>query len=44
MPPEHSMKALADDYRHMQNMIFGEKPPFDEIISSIQALESEIHS
>ena len=44
MPPERSMKTLADDYRHMQNMIFGEKPPFDEIISSIQALESEIHS
>ena len=44
MPPEHSKKALVDDYRHMQNMIFGEKPPFDEIMASIQTLESEIHS
>lgn len=36
-------KALCDDYKHMQNMIFGPKPPFEEILNAIGALERELH-
>lgn len=43
MPPECSRKMLFDDYKHMQNMIFGPKPPFEEILSAISALEQELH-
>lgn len=44
MPPEDSVRVLREDYRHMQNMIFGDKPPFDEILAAMQALEDEIHA
>lgn len=44
MPPEHSIKVLTDDYRHMQNMIFGDKPSFEEILDCIGKLEAEIHA
>jgi len=44
MPPPHAIAALRDDYKHMQNMIFGPKPSFEEILSTIQALENKIHS
>lgn len=42
MPPECSRKALCDDYKHMQNMIFGPKPPFEEMLKAIGALELEM--
>ena len=44
MPPEHAQTALEIDYRHMQNMIFGPRPPFSEILDTVRELESEIHS
>ena len=44
MPPEHALKALEADYRHMGNMIFGDKPTFDELMNAIAGLETEIHS
>lgn len=44
MPPEFNLKALEDDYKHMQNMIFGTKPSFDEIMATIKQLEIEINS
>ena len=43
MPQEYHLKALEDDYKHMQNMIFGNKPSFDEIMTTIQKLEKEIN-
>lgn len=43
MPPEYNLKALEDDYKHMQNMIFGTKPSFDEIMAIIKQLESDIN-
>lgn len=42
LPPKCSMKALYEDYRHMQNMIFGPKPPFEEVLAAIGALEEEL--
>ena len=44
MPPEYSIRSLTDDYRHMQNMIFGDKPSFAEILDCIRKLEVEIHA
>lgn len=44
MPPEHALSDLKEDYRHMQNMIFGPRPPFEDILAAIQELEVEIHN
>ena len=44
MPPEHNLDKLRDDYEHMQNMLFGSKPSFEEIISGIEKLEREINN
>ena len=41
MPPEHALLALESDYRHMQNMIFGPRPPFSEIVDMVRNLEAE---
>ena len=43
MPPERNIPALRDDYEHMQNMIFGDKPDFDTILEGIKQLEKEIN-
>lgn len=43
VPPDIYIKPLCEDYEHMKNMIFGPKPEFDTIITTIQALENEIN-
>ena len=42
-PWKIQLAALEADYRHMQNMIFGPRPTFSEILEMIRHLESEIH-
>ena len=44
MPSEHAMPVMKADYAAMCNMIYGEYPSFDEILSTIKKLESEINS
>ena len=44
MPPEHNVPKLRDDYEHMQNMIFGEKPDFDAILEAVSVLENDINT
>lgn len=44
MPPEKNILILCDDYEHMQNMIFGDKPDFDIILQGLQKLENEINN
>ena len=44
MPPERNMQSLKDDYAHMQNMIFGNKPDFEDILKSVGQLEREINN
>ncbi len=44
MPPTHRMDKLRVDYAHMQNMLFGEKPEFEEIMEGIQKLEFSINA
>ena len=41
--PSFNLKALEDDYEHMKNMIYGEKPSFNEVMSVIKKLEAEIN-
>ena len=43
MPPEYAKAALEADYRHMQNMIFGPRPPFVETLETIREMEKDIH-
>lgn len=43
MPPDDSMPLVKQDYASMQNMIFGEAPDFDELMSGILHLQSEIN-
>jgi len=44
IPPERIVVAMERDYRAMQEMIFGDRPAFDEIISGLKTLEQEINS
>ena len=44
MPSEHAMPVMKADYVAMRNMIYGEYPSFDGILSTIKDLELEINS
>jgi hypothetical protein len=44
MPPDYNLNKLRDDYDHMQNMLFGEKPSFEEIMEGIVRLEADINN
>lgn len=41
---EDAIRDLSIDYDHMRDMVYGEKPTFDEIMDSIAKLEGEINS
>ena len=43
LPPTYNMSKLRSDYDHMQNMLFGDKPSFDEIVNAMKKLENEIN-
>lgn len=43
LPPDYNISKLRADYEHMQNMLFGEKPTFDEIMDAMAKLETEIN-
>lgn len=44
VPPESAWPALESDYSHMQNMIFGPRPAFREILAVLKALEEELRA
>jgi len=44
LPNENLEKALRQDYTSMREMIMGEVPTFDEILTVIKSLEEEINS
>ena len=44
LPPEFRHKELKEDYKAMQNMIFGKRIDFEEIISVLKKLEDEINA
>jgi len=41
-PSEHHINALKTDYEQMREMLFGDKPNFDEIIAALKKLEDEV--
>ncbi len=43
LPKDENVKMLRADYKKMREMIFGEYPDFDEIISVLKDLETEIN-
>lgn len=43
IPADHIMDAVKADYAAMQNMIYGNHPPFMEVISCLKKLQDEIH-
>lgn len=42
-PPKHNILKLEEDYEHMQNMIFGERPNFRTMMKEIAQLEEDIN-
>jgi hypothetical protein len=42
-PPPYQLKKLQNDYRSMQPMLFGNKPSFQAIISSLAKLEARLN-
>ena len=44
LPPDYNLKAFEADYEHMQNMLFGQKPTFAEILSGLAKLQNEVNS
>jgi hypothetical protein len=44
IPPTRIMDAMRKDYAAMQEMIFGPRPAFDEIMDGLRDLEREINS
>ena len=43
LPPAYNLDKLRADYAHMQNMLFGKKPSFEEVMDGIAKLEAEIN-
>lgn len=43
LPPDYNVNELRSDYAHMQNMLFGFKPSFEDIMQAIAQLEEEIN-
>ncbi len=44
LPAKHNMNALRSDYAEMQNMIYGEYPSWDELLTYLSRLEKELNS
>ena len=43
VPADAAIPALAEDYRAMRDMIFGEYPSFDEIMTELRSLEERLN-
>ncbi len=44
IPPERILSEIQKDYASMQEMIFGRRPSFDEIVDGLTSLQQEINS
>jgi hypothetical protein len=44
IPDNHILESLKKDYKAMENMIYGDYPDFNELISGIASLEQEINA
>ncbi|QVL33037.1 nucleotidyl transferase AbiEii/AbiGii toxin family protein [Telmatocola sphagniphila] len=43
VPPKTRLPELERDYRLMSEMIFGEKPTFDELLAKLRGIEAQIN-
>ncbi len=43
LPAQHRLSQLRADYLAMAEMIFGEPPPFDDILQTLQVIEQQIN-
>ncbi len=43
VPPDARLPELEQDYRKMQEMIFGEPPEFERLIEVLRRIEAEIN-
>ena len=43
VPPDYRLDALRKDYENMSEMMFGEYPSFDELMTYISELQTEIN-
>lgn len=43
MPPDTRLPELEQDYRKMQEMIFGEAPAFEQLIEVLRQIEVDIN-
>ena len=44
VPPSYRFHALSEDYRNMRDMLYGDVPEFEVIMSRLNELENEINS
>jgi len=44
MPKEEYIEGLKSDYQHMRNMIYGDQPPFEDVLNEIEKMEVEINA
>lgn len=44
VPPEYRLAALNEDYTNMKDMLFGDFPDFETVMSAIRKLEEEINA
>ncbi|MCR4594571.1 MAG: nucleotidyl transferase AbiEii/AbiGii toxin family protein [Clostridiales bacterium] len=42
LPPEYNIPKLEHDYKEMEDMFYGKKPSFSDVLATIKALEWEI--
>ena len=42
-PNKYNLDVLAEDYKNMRNMIFGEYPDWNDILKYLRDLEKEIN-
>ena len=43
IPDEYRLKEIEEDYNAMAEMIYGDYPRFDDLITSLEKLEKEIN-
>ena len=43
IPTDDGLEIFCKDYDSMKNMLFGEKIPFEEIVSTIKDYEAELN-
>ena len=43
-PPEYLFAALAADYEAMKDMLYGDVPTFETVMSAVSELEKEINA